>query len=210
VKRITCLMLDLGGVLTHPQRTDKVDELMRLLGLACPREAFMKAYYAERSEYDRGAVDAAEYWRLVARGLGVPHRESSVPDLVRVDLESWFNMRPGMLDFAGGLRGRVARLLILSNLHRDGARYVREGEGRSWASRFDEVILSCEHEVVKPEREIYELALRAAGARPSEALFVDDNPENVEGARAAGLSSFVFAGLEDFRSRLAGEYELST
>ena len=79
MRRITCLMLDMGGVLTEPQRSDKVDELMRLLGLACPREAFMRTYYAERHDYDRGSADAAEYWRRVVRALGVPFREASVP-----------------------------------------------------------------------------------------------------------------------------------
>jgi putative hydrolase of the HAD superfamily len=209
VKRITCLMLDLGGVLTQPHRLDKVDELIRVLEPGCPREGFLKAYFAERSDYDRGTADAAEYWRRVAADLGVPLPAAEVPTLVRLDLESWFNRSAVMLDMVGGLRGRVGRLVLLSNLHYDGARYIREGEGRSWVSTFDELVISCEHKLLKPEREIYELALGASGARPEEALFVDDSPENVEGARAAGLSSFVFAGTEDFRSRLAAEYELS-
>jgi putative hydrolase of the HAD superfamily len=209
MKRITCLMLDMGGVLTQPHRLEKVDELMRALGLTCAREAFLKTYFAERSDYDRGTADAAEYWRRVAGALGARFSEPEVPNLVRIDLESWFNKREGMLDLVGGLRGRVGRLVLLSNLHYDGARYLREGEGRDWASPFDELVISCEHKLLKPERGIYELALAAAEALPAEALFVDDSPENVEGARAVGLSSFVFAGEDDFRSRLAAEYELS-
>jgi putative hydrolase of the HAD superfamily len=209
VKRIRCLMLDMGGVLTEAQRPDKVDELMRVLGLGCAREAFLDAYQAERSDYDRGSVDGAGYWRRVARSLGATLREEDLPTLVRVDLESWFNMRDSMLEFLGGARGRVARIVLLSNIHSDGARYLREGEGRAWASRFDELVLSCEHRLLKPEREIYELALDAAGALPVETLFVDDNPDNVEGARAAGLSSFRFVDEGDFAARLAAGYELS-
>jgi FMN phosphatase YigB (HAD superfamily) len=201
-------MLDMGGVLTQAHRVDKVDELMGVLALGCSREAFLETYFAERFDYDRGTADGGEYWRRVARSLGADLREADVPTLVRVDLESWFNMREGMLEFLGGARERVGRIVLLSNIHLDGARYLREGEGRAWASRFDELVLSCEHKLLKPEREIYELALDAAGALPVETLFVDDNPGNVEGARAAGLSSFRFVDEDDFTARLAAEYEL--
>ncbi len=112
-------------------------------------------------------------------------------------------MRQPMIDFLGGVQGRVERLVLLSNIHADGARYLRQGEGRVWAWRFDELVLSCEHGLLKPEIEIYELALDAAGVLPGEALFVDDNPANVEGARRAGLASFRFAGEEDFAATLA-------
>jgi putative hydrolase of the HAD superfamily len=202
-------MLDMGGVLTQDHRTDKVDEIMRVLGLACPREAFLEAYFDERPDYDRGTADGAEYWRRVARALGAVARDADLPTLVRADLESWFNMRPAMLDFLGGARGRVGRIALLSNIHADGARYLREGEGRAWASCFDELVLSCEHKLLKPEREIYELALDIAGALPAETLFVDDSPRNVEGALAAGLSSFRFVDEGDFAARLAAEYRLS-
>jgi putative hydrolase of the HAD superfamily len=209
MRNIRCLMLDMGGVLTQDQRLDKVDEMMRLLGVSCSREDFHAAYYAQRAEYDRGAYDGEEYWRRVARALGARPVDGSLGRIVQTDLESWFNMRPAMLEFLGDARGRVGRVVLLSNIHADGASYLREGEGRAWAGLFDALVLSCEHKLLKPEREIYELALDAAGALSSETLFVDDNAANVEGARAAGISSFRFAGEEDFLATLAREYELS-
>jgi putative hydrolase of the HAD superfamily len=207
VRGIRCLMLDMGGVLTQEQRLDKVDELMRLLDLGCAREAFREVYFAERLDYDRGTADAREYWSRVARSLGARLREEDLPSLVRIDLQSWFNMRSSMLDFLGGAKGRVGRLVLLSNIHSDGAEYIREGEGRSWAAQFHELVLSCEHRLLKPELEIYELAMEMAGALPRETLFVDDNPENVEGALRAGMSSFRFSSEEDFAAKLEREYE---
>jgi putative hydrolase of the HAD superfamily len=201
-------MLDMGGVLTQDHRLEKVDELMSILGAQCTREAFLAAYFAERSDYDRGSIDGAEYWHRVAGALGLTLAPSSPSALVGVDLQSWFNMRERMLEFLGGVKGRVGRLVLLSNIHVDGARYLREGEGRSWVSHFDTLVLSCEHRLLKPEREIYELALDAAGALPYETLFVDDNPENVEAARVAGLSSFRFTGEDDFLARVSTEYQL--
>jgi putative hydrolase of the HAD superfamily len=209
MKTIRCLMLDMGGVLTREHRLDKVDAMTARLGLSCPRERFLEAYYAERFDYDRGSLEGGAYWGRVARALGAALDPTAAGDLVRLDLESWFNMRSAMLDFLGGAKGRLGRLVLLSNIHFDGARYLREGEGRAWAERFDELVLSCEHGLLKPELEIYELALGAAGAQPSETLFVDDNPDNVEGARRAGMSSFRFVGEEDFISTIARDYEFS-
>jgi len=207
VKAIRCLMLDMGGVLTQAQNMDKVDELMSILGASCDRDAFRRVYFELRFDYDRGTVDGAEYWRRVARALGLPLRESDIPKLVSVDLESWFTMRPDMLEFLGGVKRRVGRLVLLSNIHADGVRYIREGSGRPWAGQFHELILSCEHKLLKPERAIYELAINVAGVPPAETLFVDDNEENVIGAQKAGLSSFRFIAEADFFARVSSEYE---
>jgi putative hydrolase of the HAD superfamily len=203
VSSISCLMLDLGGVLTQEQRLDKVDEMMALLGAGCGREAFHAAYYGERSDYDRGRVDGAGYWERVASRLALEPPDGRAPELVRADLESWFNMRPAMMGFLGRVKGRLGRTVLLSNIHVDGARYVRTGPARSWSVLFDSLVLSCEHLLLKPEAAIYELALAQAGARAEETLFVDDNADNVEGARAAGLASFRFVGEEDFLARMA-------
>lgn len=208
MKRISCLMLDMGGVLTQDHRQDKVDELMRILGTGCPRGAFLEAYFAERSDYDRGLVRGEEYWRRIGRSLGALPREEDLEDLVRVDLESWFNMRERMMEFLRAARERVARVVLLSNIHHDGARYLREGPGRAWCASFHELVLSCEHGLLKPELEIYELAMDAAGVLPSEALFVDDVQANVDGALRAGMASFRFTGEAEFEAVLERDFEL--
>lgn len=200
-------MLDMGGVLTQEQNLGKVDRLMAILGASCGRDAFRRVYFELRNDYDRGTIDGHEYWRRVAAALELPLREADIPSLVATDLQSWFTMRPAMLEFLGGVKGRVGRLVLLSNIHADGVRYIREGEGRSWAAHFHELVLSCEYKLLKPEREIYELALGLAGVVPDETLFVDDNPENVVGAQSAGLSSFRFVDERDFFDRISSEYE---
>jgi putative hydrolase of the HAD superfamily len=209
MKPISCLMLDMGGVLTQEHRLDKVDAMVRVLCPGLPREVFLKAYYGERDDYDRGTIDGGEYWRRVAASQGAPWREAALPELMQLDVESWFNMRKGMLAFLEEVRGRVGRLVLLSNINEGCVRYVREGDGREWASLFDELVLSCEHRLLKPQREIYELALDRAGARASETLFVDDNQPNVEGALAAGLSSFRFVDEADFFARMSSEFSLT-
>jgi haloacid dehalogenase superfamily, subfamily IA, variant 3 with third motif having DD or ED len=209
MKRIRCLMLDMGGVLTKEQDLGKVAELQALLGSKHKLEDFRPLYFGLRSDYDQGRIDGPEYWRRVAAELGLsepgPERLAS---LITTDLASWFSMRESMLEFIGGARLKVARLVLLSNIHEDGVRYLREGPGRAWTGAFHELILSCEHNLVKPDRAIYELAVEKSGVSPADTLFVDDFQINVDGAHAAGLSSFRFVSEEDFFARLQSEYEL--
>jgi putative hydrolase of the HAD superfamily len=209
MKRISCLILDMGGVLTEDQRADKLALMMGLLSPDSTRERFLEAYWKHRFDYDRGLTDSAAYWELVAAELGAQPPPRALAEIVQADMDSWFNMRGSMLEFLGGVKARVGRLVLLSNLNADGARFVRSERARPWVSHFDDLVLSCEHRLLKPEAEIYELALDAAGVLPGDALFVDDNEANVEGARRAGLSSFRFTGEEDFIATLQSDYELT-
>jgi putative hydrolase of the HAD superfamily len=210
MKTVRSLIFDMGGVLTQPHRRDKARELQRLVGADGSLEAFIEAYFEPRTAYDGGKLDRLGYWRAVAAALGAADPEPRIDELLRVDLESWFNMRARMLAFLREAKGRVRSLVLLSNIHEDGARYVRSGPGSAWSSLFDALVLSCERALVKPEAAIYGLAVRAAGTDAGECLFVDDSQANVDGAIRAGLESFRFVDEDDFFARLGRDYALST
>lgn len=57
---------------------------------------------------------------------------------------------------------------------------------------FDKVIVSSEIRMTKADVEIYKLILEDLGILPKEAIFIDDNPANVERARSLGIKGFVF------------------
>ena len=45
---------------------------------------------------------------------------------------------------------------------------------------------------MKPQREVYQWALKQAQVDANEAAFVDDTPKNVEAANALGMHGIVF------------------
>ena len=57
---------------------------------------------------------------------------------------------------------------------------------------FDALVISAEVGIMKPEPEIYQLALDKLGVSAREAAFVDDTPLNVEAARALGMHGILF------------------
>ena len=63
-----------------------------------------------------------------------------------------------------------------------------------YASMFDGELYSCALGAAKPSPLYFERALKAIGANATSTLFIDDRLENVEGARRAGLHSFLYDG----------------
>ncbi len=56
----------------------------------------------------------------------------------------------------------------------------------------DRFLVSASFSTLKPDPQVFVRALDRLGFSPQESFFTDDMPENVEGARAAGLRGAVF------------------
>ncbi len=56
----------------------------------------------------------------------------------------------------------------------------------------DRIMLSAQWRLMKPEHEFYEKAIELLGFDPSESVFIDDQPTNVEGAEKCGIPGIVF------------------
>ncbi len=57
---------------------------------------------------------------------------------------------------------------------------------------FQRPVLSFETGTVKPAVELYRAAAQSVGVPPERCFYVDDLPENAEGARRAGMTAIVF------------------
>jgi 2-haloacid dehalogenase len=56
--------------------------------------------------------------------------------------------------------------------------------------------------MVKPDPAIYALALKRFGLQPGEAVFIDDNLDNIKAARANGFAGHHFHNAGDMRAEL--------
>ena len=75
---------------------------------------------------------------------------------------------------------------------------MRAFHGDAWIARMtilgemDLVVDGSVEHVLKPDPRIYRLATERLGVEPEDCLFVDDQPGNVEGARAVGMAAIWF------------------
>lgn len=160
-------------------------------GLPVPE--FMSAFWSNRIRYDAGLCEPAEYWSGV---IGPAFQKSRLPELVRTEIELWNRYDQQVFDWIGQLSGSGFRTAILSNLPRVLGEELRATPG--FLDHFDHVTFSYELRKVKPQPEIYLDAIAGLGVEPGEALFLDDRPDNVEGAQAAGLHAQLYSNWEDF------------
>lgn len=82
------------------------------------------------------------------------------------------------------------RLYILTNC---GTRFHDFSYKIPCYDRFSGVLVSAEEHMLKPNAEIYERLCAKFDLRPEECLFVDDLPQNVEGAKAVGMAGYCYA-----------------
>ena len=67
---------------------------------------------------------------------------------------------------------------------------------------FGDIIVSGVEKMVKPDPAIYALALRRFGLQPGEAIFIDDNLDNILSARANGFAAHHFKDAKSLRIEL--------
>ncbi len=68
---------------------------------------------------------------------------------------------------------------------------------------FDAVYASHRMGAIKPNREFWDIILKAEKAEASGAIFIDDNQANVDASAAIGLSSILFTSAESLAETLA-------
>ena len=56
----------------------------------------------------------------------------------------------------------------------------------------DGYFISALYKLLKPQREIYDAFCNKFSLKPEECFFIDDMPQNIEGAKDYGMSGFVF------------------
>lgn len=64
---------------------------------------------------------------------------------------------------------------------------------------FDIVMISSELKLIKPSKEIFEVAIEKCGCLPNEILFVDDREENIDTAVSLGLNGIVYKSFEQIQ-----------
>ena len=196
---IEAVVFDFGGVLTWSPPDQHAERLQRLCGL--DRETFDRRYMRKRGEYDRGAIDTREYWSRVVDSKAPPPGSEVVRSLLEADIVAWTRLNQAVLNWAQALQGEGLSTGILSNMPWDMLEAIYEK--CTWIERFPARIFSCEVGMIKPEPGIYRACSDALGLVESKILFLDDRPENIEGALRAGMRAVRFRDLGDALGRIA-------
>ena len=148
-------------------------------------------------EMDAGkpsAVAIAERQRLLPRHAGLIGRWSEGwPQMLRGAVQ-------GSVEILAELRRRGLRLYALTNFSTETFPIARERcDFLAW---FEDIVVSGEHGLVKPDRLIYELAIRRCRLEAARTVFIDDTVQNLAPARELGMHALHFTGAAKLRADL--------
>jgi putative hydrolase of the HAD superfamily len=167
------------------------DRLSTRIGVV--EETLRRAFDLTRSARHVGTFASAEGdMAAVLRACGVEPDPDFVRDLTTTHLA--FLMRNGVqlhndtLPVLHKLRACGIKTAIISNCDHWTRSVVT---ALTLEHEVDEVILSFEVGVKKPEAEIYRVSLDRLAVRPEQAVFVDDQSTYCEGARAVGIRPYL-------------------
>jgi epoxide hydrolase-like predicted phosphatase len=180
---LRAVIFDFGGVLWD-MRWDVARELDRAHGL--PRSSVFETLYrcAAWADIERGIGDPEAWTDGAHREL---ERRAGRP-LPRLH-EEWRKAQVAVdanVALARSLRPRY-RCAVLSNADRS-LRARLESE-LAMHHLFDDIVVSAEVGMAKPQPEIFRLAADRLGLAPKACVFVDDWDQNVEAARAVGMQA---------------------
>jgi len=198
--RVDALLFDLGGVVIEI-------DFGRVFQAWAASARVPHSQIAERFSLDagyeaheRGEIDAQQYCMHLRATLGVTLADEIL-------LSGWNQIFAGAIPGVEGLLECLARsfqLYAFSNTnvaHREfwQVRYAK------LLQPFSQILCSCDLGTRKPSADAFLEVSRRIGVAPGRIVFFDDHPDNVRGAREAGLLAHEVHSAGDIRAALQQE-----
>jgi putative hydrolase of the HAD superfamily len=195
---IKAIVFDYGKVISFPPDPEVIERLASMAGTGT--EIFESLLWDLRGEYDRGTINAREYYGRLLSRLNVRLDEKTIEAMIELDLMSWKNINPGTARLMEDVKAAGFSLGILSNMPHDFLAFARKKF--PLFSLPDVGLFSCEVKLIKPEAAIYHKLLSLLKCPPEGVVFFDDNQDNVKAAAALGIHAFLWKDPETARRDL--------
>jgi FMN phosphatase YigB (HAD superfamily) len=148
--------------------------------------------------HEKGEIDDAEFFAALRASLGIEISDAQF-------LEGWNAIFAGEMPGIAPLLARAAKRLPLYAFSNTNGAHV-EHFSRAYAGvlgHFREIFLSSTIGLRKPDAAAYDHVVKAIGVPPERIVFFDDLAENIEGARARGLTAIHVRSPDDVADGLA-------
>lgn len=112
--------------------------------------------------------------------------------------DNWYYNLPfidGMPELIREIKQKGGKIFLLSNISIGFAEnYKNVPEIKQLFDMFDGLVFSGPIGIVKPNKEIFEHLLLKYNLKAEESVFIDDNKNNINGAKKVGINAVLFEG----------------
>lgn len=177
------IFFDWGGVIADDPGDDFLKKLLRDIGASEVQVEEIFETYMQR--FMKGEISEAEYWQELREKYGL-----FIHDTISEEFLRWQGLRANqtVLNLAQEARDKGIKIAVLSNVIEPTYAVI---EKAGYYDLFDEIIASCKVGYVKPEKEIYLLALQRLGIKSQEAVFIDDKLKCITPAFELGFKTIL-------------------
>ena len=190
MSEIEVVFWDLGGVLVRTEDRSKREAWEARLGME-PGHLDRMIFGGEMGKKAAlGQADADDVWEWVRRELDLSREEGD--QLIR-DFWQGDDLDMELVGYIRGLRAQFQTGLI-SNAWPE----LREQLVDVWQidDAFDDLVISAEVGLAKPDPAIYQLALGRMGVQAERSIFIDDFESNIAAASEMGMRAVLFSNSE--------------
>ena len=194
METIKSVIFDWGSVLIEDPEPGLMQYCTKALCVA--REDYIKAHSKFADDFHKGLICEEEFWGKICSELNVP--KPNVHSLWTDAFKAAYVPRADMFLMAASLKEHGYRTAVLSNTEAPAMLYFHQQR----YDMFDVLVFSCAEGVKKPDRKIYELTLEKLGSQPEQSVFIDDNPEYINGAKEVGINTVLFQNIDQVKDEL--------
>ncbi|MEK7177578.1 MAG: HAD-IA family hydrolase [Patescibacteria group bacterium] len=150
-----------------------------------------KSYFHELSvKVDDATITHQEFVQIIATELKVPE------EIVWKEIFKRIVINQELLEIINKLKKRY-KICLLTNFVNE---WMKElFKVYKLDKYFDVKVVSSLEKMVKPNKEIYLLALNLLKLKPNETIFIDDRQYNVDGGEKVGIKSLLFTTNEKLK-----------
>lgn len=145
-------------------------------------------------EYDLGNLSESDVAEYFSKYKGI----TSTKEEIQEQIDNYLKLNTELINIIKTLKAKGFKTALLSNgntAYFERAIYPTYPE---FKNLFDEIVISSEVKMVKPDPEIYIHTLEKIGSKPEESLFIDDRKINVDTAVNLGINGFVYTDNDSF------------
>jgi putative hydrolase of the HAD superfamily len=186
--KINTFIFDCFGVICDPVLNGWYKENRLKYGLVDDNlQAFLKGF-------DLGTVSEDEVIDYFMKYDGV----NSTKEELRKDIDSYLKLDNNLIDIILKLKNKGFKTILLSNANASFFERKIYIDYPEFKNLFNEIVISSEVGIIKPDKEIYLHALQKINSKSEESLFIDDSQINVDGALRVGMQGFLYTDSNSF------------
>jgi putative hydrolase of the HAD superfamily len=145
-----------------------------------------KGKFADISDlYDEGQISTQEFFDGLSQLSGVPSVNISQ------DFKEHIALNVELFELYKSLKDKY-KIVLVSNAGKNTLRNILKQYNLE--SIFDDIVISSEVGIIKPDREIFDYALDRIGSTPEKSIFIDDHQFNTDAAEKYGMKAILYRG----------------